>query len=53
MVLLTLFHMLLAHWRRGFAMDANRHSALFYRFANEFPTLLMVLVVILVIVKPF
>jgi len=51
--LLTFFHMLLARWRRHFAADANSHSATFYRFANEFPTLLMILVVILAVVKPF
>jgi putative membrane protein len=39
--------------QRRFARDANIHSARFYRFLNELPTLLMIGIVILVIVKPF
>ncbi|HUN45629.1 MAG TPA: protoporphyrinogen oxidase HemJ [Stellaceae bacterium] len=50
---LTGYHMLLARWRRDFAADANRHPARFYRFVNEIPTLLLIGIVILVVVKPF
>ena len=46
-------HGALARWRKDFATDANRHSQKFYRMINEVPTLLMILVVILVVVKPF
>jgi protoporphyrinogen IX oxidase len=46
-------HGLLAKWRRDFERDANRHSAKFYRIINEIPTVLMIAIVILVIVKPF
>ena len=46
-------HMALARWRRHFANDANRHDARFYRIMNEVPTVLMIGIVILVIVKPF
>ncbi|GAB5468800.1 MAG: protoporphyrinogen oxidase HemJ [Rhodospirillales bacterium] len=52
-ILMTAFHMALAHWRRHFAEDRNGHSARFYRIMNEGPTLLMVVIVILVVVKPF
>jgi len=38
---------------RDFALDRNTRSQKFYRFINEVPTVLMVLIVILVIVKPF
>jgi putative membrane protein len=38
---------------RRFAHDANQHAARFYRILNEAPTLLMIGIVILVIVKPF
>ena len=38
---------------RRFARDANQHSPRFYRILNEAPTLLMIGIVILVIVKPF
>lgn len=52
-ILLTAFHGALGRWRRGFAEDKNTHSDKFYRVANEVPTLIMVVVVLLVIVKPF
>ncbi len=45
-------HGLLARWRRDFADDRNTRPARFYRIANEAPTLLMIAIVILVIVKP-
>lgn len=51
--LLSGVHALFSRWRRHFAADANRHSAKFYRAWNEVPTLIMIVVVILVIVKPF
>jgi putative membrane protein len=38
---------------RDFAADRNTRSAKFYRIINEVPTILMILIVILVIVKPF
>ena len=50
---LTGAHMAMARWRRDFAADRNTHPERFYRFANEAPTLLMIGIVILVIVKPF
>lgn len=51
--LLTVFHMLLARWRRGFAAGRYPHSGRFFRIVNEVPTLAMIAIVILVIVKPF
>lgn len=46
-------HALLARYRRHFARDENRHSERFYRILNEVPTVLMIGIVILVVVKPF
>lgn len=40
-------------WRRAFAEDRNRHSERFFRKVNEVPTVLMIVIVILVVVKPF
>ena len=51
--LLAAFHGLLARWRRDFAGDRNRRSACFFRRVNEVPTVAMIGIVILVIVKPF
>lgn len=50
---MTVFHMALARWRKDFEADRNRHSARYYRIANEVPTLLMIGIVIMVIVRPF
>ena len=38
---------------RDFADDRNLHGARFYRIINEVPTVFMIGIVILVIVKPF
>jgi putative membrane protein len=52
-LLLSGVHGLFARCVKDFAADNNHHSAKFYRLANEIPTLLMVLIVILAVVKPF
>jgi protoporphyrinogen IX oxidase len=46
-------HGLLARWRKDFATDRNRHSQRFYRIINEVPTVLMIGIVLLVVLKPF
>lgn len=50
---LTAVHILLARWRKDFAEDRNRKPAYVFRIINEVPTLLLVLIVILVVVRPF
>jgi protoporphyrinogen IX oxidase len=50
---LSAYHGLLAVWTRDFALDRNARSARFYRIANEIPTILMIFIVILAIVRPF
>jgi len=52
-VLMTLLHGLFAHWVNEFSFDRNRHSAKFFRVINEVPTILLILIVILVVAKPF
>lgn len=52
-VSMTLFHFWCGLRLRDFASDSNQHSHRYYRFANEIPTLLMMIIVIMVIVKPF
>ena len=46
-------HGMLSRYRRDFAADQNRHSEKFYRILNEVPTLLMIAIVLLVVIKPF
>ena len=50
---LSAMHGLLARWRKDFAQDRNRHSQKFYRIINEVPTILMILIVLVVVLKPF
>lgn len=52
-LVLSGFHGALSRWVRDFAQDTNTRPARFFRIANEVPTLLMVGIVILVVVKPF
>jgi len=52
-VLMSALHGLFVRYARDFAADRNRHSQRFYRLINEAPTVLMIGIVILVIVKPF
>lgn len=50
---MTGFHGSLSRWRKDFDEDINKRSSKFYRYTNEIPTLLMVIIVIMVVVKPF
>jgi putative membrane protein len=50
---MTWLHHVFARWRKDFAADRNARSRRFYRIANEAPTLLLIAIVVLVIVKPF
>ena len=52
-VLLSGFHGMLSRWRRDFLEDRNTRLPRFYRIANEVPTLLMVVIIIMVVVQPF
>ena len=50
---MTWFHHWLGIKRKEFDRDENPHTGRIYRLVNEVPTLMMVGIVILVIVKPF
>ncbi|MGE0254757.1 MAG: protoporphyrinogen oxidase HemJ [Alphaproteobacteria bacterium] len=52
-VVLTVLHHLLGRWRRDFAAGANRHGARFYRFVNEAPAVLLLVILTMVVVRPF
>ena len=52
-LMMLAFHGKLSRWRRDFLEDRNTRSERFYRIANEFPTVLMLIIVVMVIVKPF
>ncbi len=50
---LAAYHGFLSSCRKKFALGQNKHSQKFYRIINEVPTLLMICIVTLVILKPF
>ena len=52
-VLLAAFHGFCARWMAELAGDQRKRAPRFFRFVNEIPTLLMVGIVILTVVKPF
>ncbi len=52
-LLLSGVHGFFARCVKDFAADRNQRSQRFYRIINELPTILMIGIVILVVVKPF
>jgi len=52
-ITLTGFHHVLGRWRNDFAQGKNNRTEGFYRKVNEIPAVLLVIIVIMVIVKPF
>jgi protoporphyrinogen IX oxidase len=52
-LILSAAHGLFVRWVKDFAADRNTRSRKFYRIVNEVPTVLMIGIVILAIVKPF
>ena len=49
---LQIVHGMLGRYRRAFAQDRNTHSELFFRILNEVPTIFMIVIVIMIIVRP-
>jgi putative membrane protein len=52
-ILMSAMQGMMTRWVREFAEDRNMRSPRFYRIANEIPTVLMIAIVVLVVVKPF
>ena len=50
---MTWFHHSLALWRKDFVAGRNERPGRFFRMANEVPTVLMFVIVIMVVVRPF
>lgn len=50
---LMVFHFLLDHWRQSLATNNYHHSEKFFRIINEIPTILLIIIVVSVILKPF
>jgi putative membrane protein len=52
-IALSAMHGFFSRWVADFAVDRNQHTKKFYRIINEVPTILMIGIVLLVVVKPF
>ena len=51
-IILTVYHFYLGSILNQFKLDTNKRSHKFYRFINEIPTILLILIVFVVIFKP-
>ena len=51
-ILLTIYHFYLGSLLNKFSLDQNQKSSKFYRYINEIPTILLILIVFIVIFKP-
>ena len=51
-VLLTIYHFYLGFLMNKFKLNQNQKTSKFYRFINEIPTILLILIVFIVIFKP-
>ena len=51
-ILLTGYHFYLGSLLNQFKLDQNNKTSKFYRYINEIPTLLLILIVFIVIFKP-
>ena len=51
-IFLTLYHFYLGKLLSQFKMGSNKYSHKFYRYINEIPTILLILIIFVVIFKP-
>ena len=52
-VLLTGYHFLCRKWLKDFANDSNARKSNFFRITNEIPAIFLIVIIILVVFKPF
>jgi putative membrane protein len=52
-LVLSVMHGMFSRWRRDFERKTNTRDQRFFRIVNEVPAVLMMLIVILVVIKPF
>tara|TARA_B110000008_G_scaffold70164_1_gene71233 strand:- start:100 stop:519 length:420 start_codon:yes stop_codon:yes gene_type:complete len=52
-VLLTIYHFICRKWLLDFANDNNKIKSKFFRITNEIPAFILILIIILVVFKPF
>ena len=52
-ILLTIYHFICRKWLLDFANDNNKIKSKFFRITNEIPAFILILIIILVVFKPF
>ena len=52
-IILWSYHLVCGHFLKQFACGLNKHSERYYRVVNEIPTILLISIVLLAVVKPF
>ncbi|GHF15510.1 UPF0093 membrane protein [Kordiimonas sediminis] len=53
LIVLTVFHMMLARWRRLAADGVRPRTEKFFRMVNEIPAIAIIIIVMLAVTKPF
>ena len=51
-ILLTTYHLYLGSILNQFKLNLNQHSHKFFRYINEIPTILLILIIFVVVFKP-
>ena len=52
-VLLTGYHFVCRKWLKDFVNDSNSRKSNFFRITNEIPAIFLIVIIILVVFKPF
>ena len=52
-ILLTIYHFFCWKWLKNFENDNNKKKTKFFRFTNEIPAVFLIVIIILVVFKPF
>ncbi|MRX27655.1 CopD family protein [Kangiella sp. HZ709] len=53
MLVLVVYHFICGHFQKQFAEGRCSKSHVFFRWFNEFPVVILIAIIILVVVKPF
>lgn len=51
--ILSAYHGMCVKWMKGFASDSNTKSQRFFRIVNEVPVVFLLIILVMVVVKPF
>jgi len=52
-LLMSIYHFYCLKWLNNFSNDNNSHSSKFFRLRNEFPALILICILVMLVFKPF